>query len=223
MNRLRTPAAAVLFALVILATAGYALTMEQDAQKLPETPTEAPKTVHIALNDPTPRYIPPAFADETEPFAAVSEPEPPAWDPDTHENGHCEGYCWEGICPVFAGYPEPPYTDEDVVMLAKTVWGEAQGCSPEEQRLVIWTVLQRVDADGWGNTIAAVLTAHNQFVGYRAGNPVDPDIHALCAAELSDWWHGAAPPTHELYAPTAPYFFFDGDGRHNWFRAEWRP
>lgn len=120
--------------------------------------------------------------------------------------------------------PETPLTNSDITLLAKTVWGEARGCTPEEQRLVVWTVLQRVDADGAFapyDTIEAAVTAPGQFVGYNENHPVDPDIYDLCLEALADWQSGAEPPTHEIYAPTAPYYFFDGDGRHNWFREEW--
>lgn len=120
--------------------------------------------------------------------------------------------------------PETPLTNSDVTMLARMVWGEARGCALEEQRLVVWTVLQRVDAGGvfaQYDTIEAAVTAPGQFVGYDENHPVDPDIYNLCLEVLSDWQSGAEPPTHEIYAPTAPYYFFDGDGRHNWFREEW--
>ncbi len=119
---------------------------------------------------------------------------------------------------------ETPLTNTDVVLLSKTVWGEARGCAPEEQRLVVWTVLQRVDAGGvfaQYDTIEAAITAPGQFVGYDDNNPVEPDIYDLCLEVLSEWQRGAEPPTHEIYAPTAPYYFFDGDGQHNWFREEW--
>ncbi len=119
---------------------------------------------------------------------------------------------------------ETPLTNSDVTILARMVWGEARGCAPEEQRLVVWTVLQRVDAGGvfaQYDTIEAAVTAPGQFVGYDENHPVDPDIYNLCLEVLSDWQSGAEPPTHEIYAPTAPYYFFDGDGRHNWFREEW--
>lgn len=120
--------------------------------------------------------------------------------------------------------PELELTNSDVVLLAKMVWGEARGCAPEEQRLVVWTVLQRVDAGGvfaQYDTIEAAVTAPGQFVGYNEQHPVDVDIYNLCLEALSDWQSGAEPPTHETYAPTAPYYFFEGDGRHNWFREEW--
>ncbi len=119
---------------------------------------------------------------------------------------------------------ETPLTNSDIVLLAKMVWGEARGCAPEEQRLVVWTVLQRVDAGGvfaQYDTIEAAVTAPGQFVGYNEQHPVDADIYNLCLEALSDWQSGAEPPTHETYAPTAPYYFFDGDGCHNWFREEW--
>ncbi|MCX4355384.1 MAG: hypothetical protein OSJ43_04065 [Oscillospiraceae bacterium] len=119
---------------------------------------------------------------------------------------------------------ETPLTSSDVTLLAKMVWGEARGCAPEEQRLVVWTVLQRVDAGGvfaQYDTIEAAVTAPGQFVGYDENHPVDTDIYNLCLEVLADWQDGAEPPTHEIYAPTAPYYFFDGDGRHNWFREEW--
>jgi len=111
------------------------------------------------------------------------------------------------------------YTCEEIELLAKTVWGEARGCSPDEQRLVIWTVLQRVNADGYGNTIKTVLKAPRQFKGYRAENPIDAEIITLCEIEAEKWARGERPPTLEPYAPTLPYFYFDGGNGHNWFRG----
>lgn len=113
------------------------------------------------------------------------------------------------------------YTDDEIDMLAKTVWGEAGICCSEEWRLVIWTVLQRVDDDRFPDTIAEVITARRQFLGYHEDHPIDEEIRALCVAEVADWIHGVQPPTLEPYAPTAPYYFFEGDGRHNWYREEW--
>lgn len=119
---------------------------------------------------------------------------------------------------------EPRFTYDDAILIAKTVWGEALICAPEEQRLVVWTILQRVDAGGvfkTHDTIKAVITAPGQFIGYKESNPLDPDIYSLCVEVLTDWQNGAEPLTHEIYAPTAPYYYFEGDGRHNWFREEW--
>lgn len=116
------------------------------------------------------------------------------------------------------------YTDAEADMLARLVLREAGGCSEEEQRLVVWTVFQRVDSTSYDfrnmNTITDVVTAPYQFA-YDETAPIKDDIRRMCEAELEKWATGGAPPTVEPYAPTLPYLFFEGDGYHNWFRAEW--
>ena len=114
------------------------------------------------------------------------------------------------------------YTDREIEMIAKAVWGEARGTTPEEQRLVVWTVLQRVDAGNYGDNIEAVVTAPRQFDGYRDDNPVCPDIYALVKGELQKWARGEEPPTLEPFAPRAPYLYFAGRRGNNWFREQWR-
>lgn len=187
---------------------------------------QRPITIHAAIETETPRVAPEVAepiqtttatetprVEATEPPAATIMPEPYEPEPVRQETP-----------PPEPEPAEPPYTEDDIIMLAKTVWGEARGCTQDEQRLVVWTVLQRVDhPDRYGNTIQAVVTAYRQFVGYRTRHPVCPDIYALVAEELYRWWNGEEPPTHPVFAPTAPYFYFDGDGQHNWFRTEWRP
>jgi hypothetical protein len=115
-----------------------------------------------------------------------------------------------------------PCTSGDIELLAKTVWGEARGCDPAEQSLVIWTILQRVDADDHGDTVEDVVTDPRQFGGYRSKNPIEPEIYALCAREVGKWTRGELPPTLQPYAQSSPYLYFDGDGKHNWFRGKWR-
>jgi hypothetical protein len=102
--------------------------------------------------------------------------------------------------------------------MAKTVYGEARGCSPEEQALVVWCVLQRVDDGGFGESIKEVITAPGQFQGYDADNLMWEDIYNLCAEEMTKWAQGEEPPTHEAYAPETPYLYFNGKNGHNWFR-----
>jgi hypothetical protein len=118
---------------------------------------------------------------------------------------------------IFAALAEPlaanaysgaMYTAEEIEMLAKTVWGEARGCTRAEQRLVVWTALQRVSANGYGGTIKAVLTAPRQFTGYRKGNPVDEDIYAIAKEETEKWARRMKPPTMGPYAPALPYLYF---------------
>jgi len=119
------------------------------------------------------------------------------------------------------------YTDREVELLAKTVYGEARGCTPDEQRLVVWTALQRLAANGYGDTIEAVITAPGQFIGYRDKNPVCPVISELVREELGKWAAGEPPPTLEPFAPTARYLYFaarrgDCGKMRNFFREVWR-
>lgn len=116
------------------------------------------------------------------------------------------------------------YTEEEIDMLAKLVYAEAGGCSEDEQRLVVWTVFQRVDSRDWDfrnmNDIATTITAPNQFA-YFSNSPVFDNIRAICEEEISKWANFEKPPTVEPYAPSLLYYFYEGDGYHNWFRAEW--
>ncbi|MCM1059443.1 MAG: hypothetical protein NC452_04040 [Eubacterium sp.] len=116
------------------------------------------------------------------------------------------------------------YTEEEIDMLARLVYTEAGGCSEDEQRLVVWTVFQRVDSTDWDfrnmNDIAMTVTAPNQFA-YYPNSPILENIRAICETEISKWANFEKPPTVEPYAPSLPYYFYEGDGYHNWFRAEW--
>ncbi len=112
----------------------------------------------------------------------------------------------------------------DVEMLAKLLYGEARGVkSATRQAAVIWCVLNRVDKPGcWGDSIAEVVTAKRQFVGYRADNPVLPELAGL-AEDVLRRHHaeseGAADVGRVL---PREYCYFTGYGCENLFTAEWR-
>lgn len=114
------------------------------------------------------------------------------------------------------------FTEHEIEMLAQTVWGEARGCSLDEQKLVVWTVLQRVDSEEFGDTIEAVLTEPKQFVGYSEEHPVLSEIYAMCFEETRKWAFGEEAQILEPYVTTLPYLYFDGRDGHNWFREEWK-
>lgn len=79
------------------------------------------------------------------------------------------------------------WTEEEVTVLAKMLWGEARGVpSDTEKAACVWCVLNRVD-QGMG-TIVEVVTAPYQFVGYQEDHPVDPDLKELCEDVLERWY-----------------------------------
>lgn len=112
-----------------------------------------------------------------------------------------------------------PYTVHEVELVSKAVWGEARGCSLEEQALVVWCICNR--ADERNQSIAEVVTAPYQFQGYCADNPVEEDIRALVVQVLNQWAAGEEALVLEPYATTSEYLYFWGDGEHNWFREEY--
>lgn len=111
------------------------------------------------------------------------------------------------------------YSSYEVTLVCRTVWGEARGCSPEEQALVVGCICNRVDA--WGQSVEEVVTADGQFHGYSAANPVPAEIFEVVSATLEDWARGEEAPVYPPYATTSEYLFFYGDGEHNWFREEY--
>ena len=104
----------------------------------------------------------------------------------------------------------------DIDLIAKTVWGEARGCSIMEQSAVIWCILNRVDA-GMG-TIEEVVTAPYQFTGYKEDNPVLGEFTELAQDVLVRWQ--AEKHCIGDVGRTLPdtYLWFHGDGKHNIFR-----
>lgn len=80
-----------------------------------------------------------------------------------------------------------PWTDEEVIVLAKMLWGEARGVSSDaEKAACVWCALNRVD-HGYGDIIT-VVTTPKQFVGYNEENPVDDGLITLCIDVLTRWY-----------------------------------
>lgn len=128
---------------------------------------------------------------------------------------------------VEATWPEL-YTDEDAVVLAKMLYGEARGVSELntngkcisakcQQAAVIWTVLNRYDA-GYSDSITSIVTAPAQFVGYRESNPVDEELLDLVKDVLDRWNDEKHGETDVGRVLPADYLWFRGDGKYNHFR-----
>ena len=114
-----------------------------------------------------------------------------------------------------------PWTDEEVIVLAKMLWGEARGVSSDaEKAACVWCVLNRVD-HGYGDIIT-VVTAPKQFVGYREGNPVDDELITLCIDVLSRWFAEKDGQTEVGRVLPSEYLFFSGDGKRNHFRTDYK-
>lgn len=114
-----------------------------------------------------------------------------------------------------------PWTGEEVIVLAKMLWGEARGVNSDtEKAACVWCVLNRVD-HGYGD-ITAVVTAPYQFVGYQEGNPVDDELITLCIDVLSRWYAEKDGQAEVGRVLPADYLWFSGDGERNHFRNAYR-
>ena len=130
--------------------------------------------------------------------------------------------------PVPSQVTEPEETpaqdwSAEAEVLAKTVYGEARGCSTTEQAAVVWCVLNRVDDECafWPDDIIGVATQPEQFHGYYAGHPVTQEHYAL-ALDVIDRWQREKNGEADVGRVLPPeYLYFHGDGEHNHFRTEY--
>ena len=118
---------------------------------------------------------------------------------------------------------EKKYKDE-IPYIARTVWGEARGCSETEQAAVIWCILNRVDSSirYMPDNIIDVVTQKHQFLGYVETFPVIEEIRELVIDVLTRWEMEKAGAENVGRVLPPEYMWFHGDGRHNHFRDSYR-
>lgn len=98
--------------------------------------------------------------------------------------------------------------------IAKTIWGEARGCSPSEQAKVVWCILNRVDDGRFGGNIIEVITAPNQFIGYSPSHPVT-DEHYQMAVDTIDKWQREKAGEEIVRELAKDKLYFSSDGKGN--------
>lgn len=111
---------------------------------------------------------------------------------------------------------------EEAEYIAKVLYGEARGCSTTEQAAVAWCILNRVDDTSglWPDDIIGVVTQEHQFAGYSQEHPVLPELYDLAMDVLERWQREKTGETDVGRVLPAEYFYFQGDGQHNYFRQE---
>ncbi len=116
---------------------------------------------------------------------------------------------------------EPEYdmyfSEDDVIAMAKMLWGEARGCALDNQQKAVWCVLNRVDDPRFPDTILGVLSQPSQFHGYSPDFPVWDELYAVALDVLTRWSLEKQGVTVERELPNT-YLWFTGDGVQNWFR-----
>ena len=114
-------------------------------------------------------------------------------------------------------YYEMYFTEDDVAAVAKMLWGEARGCTRDNQIKCAWIVCNRVDDDRFPNTIQGVLSQPSQFHGYDPAYPVTDELYNVAFDVLTRWSYEkqGIPVRREL---ASSFLWFTGDGVTNYFR-----
>ena len=108
-------------------------------------------------------------------------------------------------------------TEDDVAEVAKMLWGEARGCTRDNQIKCAWVVVNRVDDDRFPDTIQGVLEQPSQFQGYDPTYPVTDELYNVAFDVLTRWSYEkqGIPVRREL---PSSFLWFTGNGQENIFR-----
>ena len=114
-------------------------------------------------------------------------------------------------------YYEMYFTEDDVAAVAKMLWGEARGCTQDNQIKCAWVVVNRVDDERFPDTIQGVLSQPHQFHGYSESFPVTDELYSVAFDVLTRWSYEkqGIPVRREL---AKSFLWFTGDGVTNYFR-----
>lgn len=125
-----------------------------------------------------------------------------------------------GLCIIEVEEPEYEmyFTEADVTALAQMLYGEARGCTVDNQRKCVWCVLNRVDDVRFPDTIIGVVSQSGQFYGYSPDFPVWDNLYVVALDVLTRWSmeKQGAEVVREL---GSEYLWFTGDSVENHFRA----
>ena len=114
-------------------------------------------------------------------------------------------------------YYEMYFTEDDVAEVAKMLWGEARGCTRDNQIKCAWVVVNRVDDDRFPDTIQGVLEQPSQFHGYDPTYPVTDELYSIAFDVLTRWSYEkqGVPVRRDL---PSSFLWFTGNGVENIFR-----
>ena len=128
----------------------------------------------------------------------------------------------DGLCVVEVAEPEYEmyFTEADVIALAQMLYGEARGCTVDNQMKCVWCVLNRVDDTRFPDTIIGVVSAPGQFHGYSPNFPVWDELKEVARDVLTRWSLEKQGVTVERELPNT-YLWFTGDSVQNHFREEY--
>ena len=76
--------------------------------------------------------------------------------------------------------------------ISKVVYGTAKNHSVNDQKAVVWCILNRVESAGYPDTVQGVCEQPKQWMGYSEDNPVMESIYNM-VLEILKAWHKNGP------------------------------
>lgn len=120
-----------------------------------------------------------------------------------------------------AEFLQSHYTD--ALMMAKVMYCEAKGIADKrELSMIAWTILNRLDAGTFGNSIPAIITTPRQFAYSKNAPTVNQcgiDLFALAQDVLLRWQAEREGQTEVGRTLPKGYYYYCGDGFHNYFKT----
>lgn len=83
-------------------------------------------------------------------------------------------------------------------LIARVLYGVKDN-STADLRTLAWCVFNRVDNPRFPNSIEEVIAQENQWMGYRADNPILEDLYQIAVEEMDQWRNGAHRPVSADY------------------------
>ncbi len=101
-------------------------------------------------------------------------------------------------------------SDMDIEYVAKTVHGEADGCTKLQKAAVVWCIINRIECEWFPNSLSEVVTQAHQFKGYTGYEVPNEEDYEIARDVLVRWLNGL----DGRILPEEYLFFHSGRGEN---------
>lgn len=84
--------------------------------------------------------------------------------------------------------------EKEAEYISKVVYGTAKNHSVNDQKAVVWCILNRVESAGYPDTVQGVCEQPKQWMGYSEDNPVMESIYDMVLEILKSWHNNGHRP-----------------------------
>lgn len=89
--------------------------------------------------------------------------------------------------------------EREAEYISKVVYGMGRNHSINDQKAIVWCILNRVESTGFPSIIAEVCQQPQQWIGYSDDNPVLTEIYDMVLPILKNWHNNAHRPMDKSY------------------------